>query len=43
MAHLELPKNYDYFYENSKEILSNLDYDFKKDKFGYGNTLIRER
>jgi hypothetical protein len=31
------------FSENSSEFLSNLDYNFKKDKFEYGNALIKEK
>lgn len=31
------------FAENSSQFLGNLDYNFKKDKFEYGNALIKEK
>ena len=31
------------FFEKSQELLKNLDYNFKKDKFEYGNSVLREK
>ena len=32
-ANVEKPENYQHFFENSQQLLSNMDYNFKKDKF----------
>ena len=35
--------NYQYFFNNSQQMLSNMDYNFKKDKFEYGNAVTKEK
>jgi hypothetical protein len=42
-AGIEEPSTYKQFAESSSELLSNLDYNFKKDKFEFGNGLIKEK
>lgn len=43
LSAIEQPENYNHFYQNSQQLLSNLDYNFKKDKLEYGNTLTKEK
>lgn len=40
---IEEPKIYADFLKNSQELLRNVDYNYKKDKFEYGNALIKEK
>ena len=40
---VEKADNYKYFFSNSQQMLSNLDYNFKKDKFEYGNAQTKEK
>lgn len=43
MMNIEQPDTYKLFFEKSQELLQNLDYNFKKDKFDYGNATLREK
>lgn len=43
LSSIEKPESYQQFFENSQTLLSNLDYNFKKDKMEYGNGLTKEK
>lgn len=43
LSSIERPESYQQFFENSQTLLSNLDYNFKKDKMEYGNGLTKEK
>ena len=43
LANIEKAESYQYFYQNSQQLLGNMDYNFKKDKFEYGNLVTKER
>ena len=40
---MEKPDHYQHFFKNSQQLLSNMDYNFKKDKFEFGNALTKEK
>jgi hypothetical protein len=43
LSSVEEPDKYKEFFENSVELLSNMDYNFKKDKMEFGNAQIKEK
>ena len=43
LTNLEKPQAYKEFFDNSQQLLGNLEYNFKKDKFQYGNALTKEK
>lgn len=40
---IDRPENYQRFFKNSQQLLGSMDYNFKKDKFEYGNLLTKEK
>ena len=42
LSDIEEHQNYKEFFEGSKEMLSNLDYNFKRDRFEYFNSQIKK-
>ena len=40
---IDKPESYKYFFNNSTQLLGNMDYNFKKDKFEYGNLVTKEK
>lgn len=43
LSSIEKHESYQQFFQNSQSLLSNLDYNFKKDKMEYGNGLTKEK